>query len=129
MSEPSDRLDRLAHDVIGAAIEVHRVLGAGFLEKVYEEALSIELALRGVRHEKQAHVALSYKGEQVGEARLDLLVDGNLIVELKAVEALHPIHHAQMLNYLKATGFTLGLLINFNVEVLKDGGIKRIVLS
>lgn len=129
MNEPSDRLDRLAHDVIGAAIEVHRVLGAGFLEKVYEEALSLELALRGVPHTRQSPVALTYKGESVGEARLDLLVGDELIVELKPVESLHLIQHARVINYLKATGFSLGLLINFNVEALKDGGIKRIVLT
>ncbi|MEM6329548.1 MAG: GxxExxY protein [Planctomycetota bacterium] len=129
MNEPCRKLDRLAHDVIGAAIEVHRVLGAGFLEKVYEEALAIEFALRGIPHGRQAPVALRYKGRPVGEARLDLLVDEVLIVELKAVDSLHPIHTAQVLNYLKATGLQLGILVNFNVEVLKDGGIKRVVLT
>lgn len=129
MVEPNSGIDQIAHQVIGAAIEVHRVLGAGFLESVYEQALAIELAARKVPFQRQAPVALQYKGQPVGESRLDLLVDDRLIVELKAVEALHPIHHAQVINYLKATGFELGLLLNFNVVKLKDGGIKRIVLT
>src|SRR5258706_7366009 len=126
--EPEEGLDRLAHLVIGAAIEVHRILGPGFLESVYEEALCVELGLRGVRYEKQVPVAVDYKGSSVGESRLDLLVEGVLIVELKAVEAFAPIQTAQVISYLKATGRKLGLLINFNVSILKEG-IKRIVLS
>lgn len=129
MVEPSEAVDRLAHDVIGAAIEVHRVLGAGFLESVYEQALAVELSLRGISFEQQKPISLHYKQTAVGEARLDFLVANKLIVELKAVESLHPIHHAQVINYLKATGLTLGLLINFNVLKLNDGGIKRIILS
>lgn len=87
------------------------------------------MSLRGIPFERQAPASLEYKGASVGEARLDFLVGGSLVVELKAVEAIHPIHHAQAINYLKATSFRLGLLINFNVTTLKDGGIKRIVLS
>ncbi len=128
MNEPDDDVDRSATQVIGAAIEVHRVLGAGFLESVYEQALAIELAERGISFERQWAVGLKYKGQIVGEARLDFLVETRLVVELKAVDALHSIHHAQVINYLKATGFTLGLLINFNVEQLRQG-IKRIVLT
>lgn len=127
MKEPSSEVDELAHQVIGAAIEVHRLLGAGFLESVYEQALAIEFLERGISFVRQAPIALEYKGQNVGEARLDFLVGGILVVELKAVEAIHPIHQAQVINYLKATGHTLGLLINFNVLKLKDGGIKRIV--
>lgn len=128
MKEPSAELDRLAHAVIGAAIEVHRVLGPGFLESVYEEALCVELKLSGIPYERQAVVAVDYKGHAVGESRLDLLIGGALIVELKAVDALAPIHSAQLISYLKATGRPLGLLINFNVPTLKEG-IRRIVLS
>ena len=114
--------------VIGAAIEVHRVLGPGFLESVYEEALCVELQLRGIPFRRQPVVAINYKGRLVGEGRLDLLVSNTLIVELKAVENLAPIHEAQVLSYLKMTSHTLALLINFKVRVLKDG-IRRIILS
>jgi GxxExxY protein len=128
MKEPGEDLDRLAHAVIGAAIEVHRVLGPGFLECVYEEALCVELRLRDVPFERQVPLAVDYKGYPVGESRIDLLVGGKLVVELKAVDRLGPINSAQVLSYLKATGCQLGLLINFNVLMLKDG-IKRIVLT
>ena len=128
MIEPSQSIDELARAVIGAAMEVHTVLGAGFLEAVYEQALAIELELRGIPFQQQFPIALAYKGLAVGEARLDFLVGGVLIVELKAVENIHPIHHAQVLNYLKATGHQLGLLMNFNVEHMRDG-IKRIILT
>ncbi len=126
--EPDTETDRLAQEVIGAAIEVHRVLGPGFLESVYEQALSVELELRGVRFQRQAPVAVVYKGRSIAESRLDLVIEGKLIVELKAVDQFAPIHTAQVLSYLKATGCQLGLLINFNVTRLRDG-IKRVVLS
>jgi len=128
MKEPSPKLDQLAHEVIGAAIEVHRTLGPGYLESVYEEALAIELALRGIPFTRQVVIAVDYKGHSVGESRLDLLVGGQLVTELKAVEALAPIHSAQVISYLKTTGHPLGLLINFNVCFLKDG-VKRVVLT
>ena len=126
--EPDKKTDELAYAVIGAAIEVHRVLGPGFLESVYEEALCVELELRGIPYSRQHVVAVNYKGRAVGEGRLDLLVGGELVVEIKAVDALAPIHSAQDISYLKATGHELGLLMNFNVPILKDA-IKRIVLS
>ncbi len=126
--EPTQEVDRLAHAVIGAAIEVHRTLGPGFLESVYEEALCVELELRGIPFARQPIVSVIYKGRAIGEGRIDLLVGGILIVELKAVEELAPIHSAQVISYLKMTSRQLGLLINFNVPVLKDG-IKRIILS
>lgn len=128
MREPSQELDELARAVIGAAIEVHRLLGPGFLESVYEEALCVELDLRGVPYARQAAIAVDYKGHLVGEGRVDLLVGDVLIVELKAADTLAPIHTAQVISYLKATGHQLGLLMNFSVPVLKDG-IKRVVLS
>jgi GxxExxY protein len=128
MVKPTKRVDRLAREVIGVAIEVHRHLGPGFLESVYEEALVIELALRGIPFERQRPVPVSYKERNVGEGRIDLLVAEELLVELKAVGALAPIHRAQVISYLKAVGLHLGVLINFNVPVLKQG-IKRIVLS
>jgi len=126
--EPHITLDRLARTVIGAAIEVHRHLGPGYLENLYEEALSIELGLRRIPFERQKAVAVNYKGHGIGEGRVDLMVGDELLVELKAVEALAPIHKAQVISYLKATECHLGLLINFNVPVLR-GGIQRVVLS
>ena len=126
-TEPSEEVDQLAYRVIGAAIEVHRVLGPGFLESVYQQALGVELHLHRIPFIPQAPVAVSYKGASVGEGKLDFLVGNSLIVELKAVENLAPIHNAQVMSYLKMTGHQLGLLINFNVPILKQG-IKRIVL-
>ncbi|HJQ27329.1 MAG TPA: GxxExxY protein [Blastocatellia bacterium] len=126
--EPDAELDHLAQLVIGAAIEVHRTLGPGFLESVYEEALCIELSLRGVPFTRQAGFNVNYRGQEVGQGRVDVLIAGKLIVELIAVEALAPVHMAQTISYLKMTGCALGLLINFNVPILKNG-IRRVVLS
>lgn len=126
--ESDSGLNQLSQSVIGAAIEVHRELGPGFLESVYEEALSQELTARQIPHVRQAIINIRYKGSLVGEGKLDLLVDKRLIVELKSVETLAPVHKAQVISYLKTTGLFLGLLINFNVPVLKDG-VQRIVLS
>jgi GxxExxY protein len=124
--EPSKELDQLAYRVIGAAIEVHRLLGPGFLETVYEEATCVELALRGVPFARQVPIGLKYKERMTGEARLDLLVDNRLVVELKTVERIAQIHVAQTLSYLKITRLRLGLLINFNVTTLTRG-IKRVI--
>lgn len=123
-----DELNRLSELVIGAAIEVHRHLGAGFLESTYEKALSIELQLRGIKHQCQAPVALKYKDQPIGDGKIDLLVEDRLIVELKAVSALADAHKTQILAYLKATDCKLGLLINFHSPLLKDG-IRRVVLD
>ncbi|MEX0784712.1 MAG: GxxExxY protein [Dehalococcoidia bacterium] len=128
LEEPSRSADELAHAVIGAAIEVHRNLGPGFLESLYEQALAIELELRGVPFARQLPVAAIYKQRPIGDARLDLMVGGELVVELKAVDALIPIHEAQLMSYLRLTNKQLGLLINFNVRVLKDG-VHRVVVS
>lgn len=119
-------VERRATEVIGAAIEVHRTLGPGFLESAYETALSHELALRGVPHVRQCVVEVGYKGQVVGTERLDFLVDGCLIVELKAIDQLAPIHTAQVVSYLRATDLKLDLLINFNVSKLTSG-IKRVI--
>jgi GxxExxY protein len=118
-----EEIDAIARSVIGAAIEVHRNL-----EAVYEEALCIELELRGLRFTRQAIVEVGYKGRRIGEGRLDLLVEGCLVIELKSVETLNSLHTAQVLSYLKVTGYHLALLINFNAVLLKQGGIKRVVL-
>jgi GxxExxY protein len=128
LQEPKDRIDDLAYQVIGAAIEVHRILGPGFLESVYEEALAIEFDLRGIPFERQQPVVLEFKGKPVGDSRLDFLVGEELVVELKAVEEIHPIYPAKVIHYLKMCGLQLGLIINFHVVLLKDG-VKRIVHS
>jgi GxxExxY protein len=117
----------LANSVIGAAIEVHRMLGPGFLESVYEEALCHELTLRRIPFERQASISVAYKGHTVGEGRMDLRVGGKLVVELKSVDALAPVHTAQVLSYMRAGDYQLGLLLNFNVKLLKEGGIKRLI--
>jgi GxxExxY protein len=119
--------NRLSGLVIGAALAVHRELGPGYLESIYEEALCHELTLRDIPFMRQVPIRVTYKGRAIGEARLDLLIDSELIVELKAVDALLPLHQAQVISYLRATGHRLGLLINFNVPALRMG-IKRIVL-
>ena len=123
-----ENLERQATNVIGAALEVHRLLGPGFLEHVYEEALCVELGLRGIPFARQPAIAVKYKGKLVGEGKLDLLVGDGLIVELKAVDALAPVHIAQVISYLRITGLKLALLINFNVSNLRLG-IKRVILS
>lgn len=124
--EPSQELDALAHRVIGAAIAVHRELGPGHLESVYENALSVELTRQGISHKTQFHFRVDYLGADVGESRADMLVEEQLIVELKAIEQFAPIHSAKTLAYLKALNLHLGLLINFNVTMLRDG-VQRIV--
>ncbi len=126
--EPDLRVDELARAVIGAAIEVHRHLGPGFLEGVYEEALCVELEVRRILFERQKEICLLYKDREIGKHRLDLLVGKLLIVELKTVDALAEIHEAQVISYLKASRLPLGLLINFNVPILKSG-IRRIVYT
>ena len=119
---------KLTGDVIGAAIEVHKILGPGLLESAYEECLCHELGLRAIRFERQKELPIEYKGITLDCGyRLDVVVENKLILELKAVDALEPIHEAQLLTYLKLTGIPLGLLINFNVPVLKEG-IRRLAL-
>jgi GxxExxY protein len=127
-AEARDRLEELARIVVDAALEVHRALGPGFVESVYEEALAIELVQRGVPFERQLPVRVTYRGFVVGSGRVDLLVGALLVVELKSVEALAPIHVAQTLSYLKVLEQPLGLLITFNVQLLRDG-IRRVVLT
>jgi GxxExxY protein len=118
----------LSYGVIGAAMEVHKILGAGFLESVYADALAIELEHRQIPFEREVEVSVNYKGRKVGTGRMDLVIDDIIIIELKAVENLRPVHDAQVISYLKMTGYPLGLLINFNVPLLKEG-ICRLILS
>lgn len=121
-------LDRIARQVVDAAHAVHRALGPGLLESVYEACLLHELAKRGLEVDRQVAMPLTYDGVRLdAELRLDLVVENSLLVELKAVETILPVHHAQVLTYLKLSGLRLGLLMNFNVPVIRDG-IKRIAL-
>jgi len=124
--EPERALDGLVSDLLAAAVEVHRVLGPGFLESVYERALCVELGLKGLPFTRQLAVTLEYKGHKVGQAFVDLLVGDSVIVELKAIDSLAPIHWSQVRSYLKATGCVFDLLINFNVPVLLRG-VRRII--
>lgn len=114
--------------VIGAAIEVHRELGCGLLESIYEEALCHELAIRAIPFERQKDVDVIYKGFRIKGQRLDLLVNGSLVVELKATSSHHEVFTAQLWSYLKSTRLPLGLLLNFGLPTLKQG-IKRIANS
>jgi GxxExxY protein len=119
-------INDLTGAVIGAAIEVHKTLGPGLLESAYEECLCVEFGLRKFPYERQKELPIEYKGVKLDCGyRLDILIPNKLIIELKACEALQPIHEAQLLTYLKLTGIKVGLLINFNVPVLKEG-IKRL---
>ena len=126
--EPSFELDALVHETIGAAIESHRSLGPGFLESIYEEALCLELTHRKISFGRQVPIPICNRSRPVGTSQLDLLVAGQLVVELKAVPQLLPIHVAQVISYLKGADKPLGLLLNFNVPVLQ-AGIKRVVFS
>lgn len=128
MIEPSSEVDAFAHETIGAAIEVHRHLGPGFLEKIYEEALCIELQKRKIPFGRQVSTRLFYKGAAVGDGRVDLLIGDQLIVEIKAVDELRPIHQAQVISYLRALDLQLGLLINFQKRRLKNG-IQRVIYT
>ena len=123
-------INQLTSEVIGAAIEVHRILGPGLLESAYEQCLCREFELKGISpFERQKELPVEYKGIMLDCGyRLDIGVEKRLILELKACECLEPIHEAQLLTYLKLTGIKIGLLINFNVPVLKQG-IKRMALQ
>ena len=123
----NERSDALTEKIIGAAIEVHRVLGPGLLESIYEQALALELDMRGVHCEQQVEVDVLYKGHVIKGQRLDLIVEQQVVVETKSVAKLPNVAMAQVLSYLKATGLERGLLLNFGCSRLVDG-IKRISL-
>ena len=122
-------INSLTSKIIGLAIEVHKNLGPGLLEKTYEECLCIELENNGLKYECQKLVPIIYKGKEIKDAyRMDILVENRVIVELKAVEKIDKVHKAQLLTYLKLSNKEIGLLINFNVSILKDG-IHRVINS
>jgi GxxExxY protein len=127
MLEFPEQRDPLTEKVIGCAIEVHRVLGPGLLEASYEAALAIEFTAAKIVFQRQLVIPVFYKGQSIGEHRLDFLVEDSVVVELKSVERFDPIFEAQVLTYLRLSGKHRGLLINFNSRLLKDG-VKRFVL-
>ena len=122
-----EELEAMAHEVIGCCLAVHKELGPGLLESVYPRAVAIELEDRGISFEMEKPLRVNYRGQLLCHQRLDMFIDGRLALELKSVEMLHPIHVAQVVSYLRLTKSRLGLLINFNVPILKQG-IRRIVL-
>jgi GxxExxY protein len=119
--------DPLTRRIIACAIEVHKNLGPGLLEKLYLEAMSVEMELNGLKVEKNVKAPVEYKGRLIGDYFIDLLVENEVILELKSVERHDPIFEAQILSYMKLTGKRVGLLINFNSKMVKDG-IKRFAL-
>jgi GxxExxY protein len=128
MNPMNDKTNQLTQRIIGCAIEVHRQLGPGLLESIYEAALAVELDLAAIPYSRQIAVPVRYKNRTIGEHRLDLIVSDQVVVELKAVERHESVFDAQLLTYLKLTGCPLGLLINFNAPLLKHG-IKRMILE
>ncbi|HBC07198.1 MAG TPA: GxxExxY protein [Rhodospirillaceae bacterium] len=128
MRHPAVPNDPLTEKVIGLAIEVHRHLGPGLLESAYEECLCFELKANSIEHDRQVPLPVTYKSAKLECGyRMDAVVEGELVIELKTVDRLLPIHEAQLLTYLKLSGLKTGLLLNFNSSVLKDG-IRRLVL-
>jgi len=120
--------EELTEQIIGAAIEVHRALGPGLLESAYEECLCHELHLRGIKFQRQVDLPVGYKGLKLDcRYRLDIVVENSVLVELKSIEQFLPIHQAQLLTYLRLSGKKVGLLINFNVAVPKNGVIRRVL--
>jgi GxxExxY protein len=123
----SDDLEKLVHDTIGCCITVHRVLGPGLLEEIYSRALGLELTAAGIQFEREKPYPVTYRGEVLCKQYLDFVVADQIVLELKSVEQLVPVNHAQLLAYMRVARKRAGLLINFNVVVLKDG-LKRKVL-
>jgi GxxExxY protein len=128
LREPIAELNQLARETIGAAIEVHRALGPGFLESIYEEALCVELTHRNISYARQVAIPICYRSRPIGQYQLDLMIAGQLVVELKAVSQILPVHVAQVIAYLKAARQPLALLLNFQVPLMQ-AGIKRVILS
>ena len=122
-----DYTNKLSYEIIGAAIEVHNDLGPGLLEVIYHNALCVELAERSIPFEREKPITVKYKGQSVGDFRVDVLVAQRIVIELKSVERILPVHQSQIMTYLRITGCRLGLLMNFNVKMMKQG-ITRIVL-
>jgi GxxExxY protein len=130
LSVPSslpDDLERLVHDTIGCCITVHRTLGPGLIEMIYSRAIALELKVAGIAFEREKTCPVMYRGERLCDQHLDFVVGGQMVLEIKSVEHLAPLHDAQLLNYMRVSHLRVGLLMNFNVPVLRDG-LKRKVL-
>jgi GxxExxY protein len=120
-------VEELITRVIGCLIAVHRTLGPGLLENIYSRAIGLELSAAGIPFEREVEIPVSYRDELLCVQRLDIVVAGRIVLEVKSVERLNPVHHAQLLNYLRISKLNIGLLVNFNVPVLQDG-LKRKIL-
>jgi len=119
-----DELNQLSNKIIGVAIKIHKALGPGFIEKIYEEALAHEFKKEGIKHERQSLVKINYDGIDLGEQKVDFLVENEVILELKSVSEINEIHRAQLISYLKTANKKLGLILNFAKDTLE---IKRVV--
>jgi len=120
--------EELTEQIIGSAIEVHREIGPGLLETAYEECLCHELHLRNLNFQRQVNLPVGYKGLKLDCGyRIDVIVENLVILEMKSVEQILPVHHAQLLTYLRLSGMQVGLLINFNVSILKNGIVRRVL--
>jgi GxxExxY protein len=118
--------EKLIHDTIGCCIAVHRALGPGLLELIYARAIGLELAAAGIAFEREKAYAVTYRGEVLCEQHLDFVVERTLVLEIKSVDLLAPVHHAQLLSYMRVSQLRAGLLMNFNVAVLRDGLVRKI---
>jgi GxxExxY protein len=123
----SEELEALVTDTIGCCIKVHRALGPGLLETVYSRAVAIELRTKGISFDRERRYQVSYRGELLCEQHLDFVIADVIVLEIKSIEAIAPIHHAQLLSYLRVSKLRVGLLVNFNVAVLKDGLVRRVL--
>ena len=118
--------DKLTHDTIGCCIAVHRALGPGLLEVIYPRAIGLELTAAGIAFEREKAYPVTYRGELLCEQRLDFVVGRAIVLEIKSVDLLASVHHAQLLNYMRVSGMRAGLLMNFNVGVLRDGLVRKV---
>jgi GxxExxY protein len=123
----SDELEKLMYDTIGCCIAVHRVLGPGLLEHIYSKAVCLELTSAGISFEREKTYPVLYRGQRLCEQRLDFVVAGEIVLEIKSVEQLAPIHHSQVLSYMRVAQLRAGLLMNFNVAVLQDGMNRKVL--
>jgi GxxExxY protein len=126
-SKIPDEINSITERIIGCAIQVHKQLGPGLLEGIYESALCVDFELAGLRYERQVTIPVAYKGRVIGDHRLDFVVEGLVVLEIKSVERIEPVFEAQVLTYLKISGKRIGLLINFNSRLLKTG-VQRFVV-
>ena len=123
----SDEVEYLVHETIGCCIRVHRTLGPGLFERIYSRAVCVELGVAGIAFERERRYQVRYRGELLSEQYLDFVVGGQVVLEIKSVEQFAPIHHKQVLNYMRIAGLRAGLLINFNVAILPDGMSRKIL--